>query len=118
MTEHVQLKIHLKPSIGEDIIPFLLAKIYLVPILCYTLLDLGYEGVNRADDITLRAESEEELKTLLMKVKESGKKWLKIQHSKNEHHGIWFHHFMANRWGYNGNSDRLHFLELQNHCRW
>ena len=74
MKEHVQLKIHLKPSIGEDIIPFLLAKIYLVPILCYTLLDLGYEGVNRADDITLRAESEEELKTLLMKVKEESEK--------------------------------------------
>ena len=31
----------------------------------------------------------------------------KIQHSKNEDHGIWFHHFMANRWGNNGNSDRL-----------
>ena len=27
-----------------------------------------------------------------------------------------FHHFMANRWGKNGNSDRLHFLGLQNHC--
>ena len=35
------------------------------------------------DDITLRAESKEELKSLLMKVKEeSGKIWLKIQHSK------------------------------------
>ena len=28
------------------------------------------------------------------------------------------HHFMANRWGNNGNSDRLYFLGLQNHCRW
>jgi len=27
-------------------------------------------------------------------------------------------HFMANRWGNNGNSDRLYFLGLQNHCRW
>ena len=28
------------------------------------------------------------------------------------------HHFMANRWGNNGNSKRLYFLGLQNHCRW
>ena len=27
-------------------------------------------------------------------------------------------HFMANRWGNNGNSQRLYFLWLQNHCRW
>ena len=37
-----------------------------------------------ANDTTLMAESEEELKRLLMKVKEeSGKNWLKAQHSKN-----------------------------------
>ena len=41
-----------------------------MPILCYTLLDSGYEGENKEDDITLMAESEEELKRLLMKVKE------------------------------------------------
>ena len=53
-----------------------------------------------ADDTTLMAESKEELKSLLMKVKEeSGKSWLKIQHSKHQDHGIWPHHFMANRWG-------------------
>ena len=69
-----------------------------------------------ADDTTLKAQSEEEIKSLLMKVKEeSGKKWLKTQHSENEDHGIWNHHFMANRWG---NSDRLYFFGLQNHCRW
>ena len=69
-----------------------------------------------ADDTTLMAESEEELKSLLMKVKEeSEKSWLKAQHLENEDHGIWSHHFMANRWG---NSVRLYFLGLQNHCRW
>ena len=53
-----------------------------------------------ADDTTLMAESEEELKSLLMKVtEESEKSWLKAQHSENEDHGIWSHHFMANRWG-------------------
>ena len=36
-----------------------------------------------ADDTTLMTESEEELKSLLMKVKESEKSWLKTQHSKN-----------------------------------
>ena len=71
-----------------------------------------------ADDTTLMAESEEELKSLLMKVKEeSGKSWLKAQHSENEDHGIWSHHFMGNRWGNSGNSVTL-FSGLQNHCRW
>ena len=58
-----------------------------------------------ADDTTFMAESKEELKSLLMKVKEeSEKSWLKAQHSENEDHGIWSHHFMANRWGNSGNS--------------
>ena len=70
-----------------------------------------------ADDTTLMAESEEELKSLLMKVRE-WKNWLKTQHSKNKDHGIWSHHFMAKRWGNNGISDICHFLGLQNHCRW
>ena len=72
-----------------------------------------------ADDTTLIAESEEELKSLLIKVKEEEwKSRLKTQHSKNEDHGIQFHHFMANRWRNNGNSDRLYFFWLQNYCRW
>ena len=51
-----------------------------------------------ADDTTLMGESKEELKRLLMKVKEeSEKNWLKSQHQKNEDHGIQSHHFMANR---------------------
>ena len=66
-----------------------------------------------ADDTTLMAESEEELKSLLMKVKEeSGKIWPKAQHSENEDHGILSHHFMANRWRNNGNSEKLYFLGL------
>ena len=41
------------------------------------------------DDTTLMAESEEELKSLLMKVKEeSEKSWLKTKHSENKDHGI------------------------------
>ena len=74
-----------------------------------------------ADDTTLMAESEEELKSLLMKAKEESEKVLNIfifQHSENEDHGIWSHHFMGNRWGNSGNSVRLYFWGLQNHCRW
>ena len=72
-----------------------------------------------ADDTTLMAENEEDLKSLLMKVKvESEKSWLKAQHSENEDHGSWSHHFMGNRWGNSVNSVRLSFLGLQNHCRW
>ena len=55
------------------------------------------------DDTTLMAESEEELKNLLMKVKEESEKvGLKLNIQKNKDHGIWSHHIMANRWG---NSD-------------
>ena len=71
-----------------------------------------------ADDTTLMAESEEELKSLLIKVRGEWKSWLKVQHSENEDHGIWSHHFMANRWGNSGNGERLYFLGLPNHCRW
>ena len=46
------------------------------------------------------------------------KSWLKTQYSNIEDHGICSHHFMTNRWGNNGNSDKLYFLGLQNHCRW
>ena len=41
------------------------------------------------------------------------KSWLKAQHSENEDHGIQSHHFMANRWGNSGNSERLYFLGLK-----
>ena len=72
-----------------------------------------------ADDTILMTESEEELKSLLMKVKqETEKSWLKAQHSENEDHGIWSHHFMGNRWGNAGNSVRLYFSGPQHHCRW
>ena len=65
------------------------------------------------------AESEEELKRLLMKVKEESEKaGLKPNIQKTKDHRIWSHHFMTNRWGNNGNSDRLYFGGLQNHCRW
>ena len=55
-----------------------------------------------ADDTTLLAESEEELKSLLMKVKEESKKvGLKLNIQKMK---IMASHFMGNRWGDSGNS--------------
>ena len=71
-----------------------------------------------ADDTTLMAESEEELKSLLMKVKEESEKVGLKLNIQNEDYGIWSHNFMADRWGNNGNSVRFHFLGLQNHHRW
>ena len=92
--------------------------------MCNARLDEAQAGINiggtniinlrYADDTTLMAESEEELKSLLMKVKEkSGKVGLKliIQKTKMMTFGP------ITSWGNNGNSDRLYFGELQNHCR-
>ena len=70
-----------------------------------------------ADDTTLMAESEEQLKSLLMKGKEESEKVglkLNIQKTKIMASGP----IMANRWGNSGNNDRLYFEGLQNHCRW
>ena len=59
-------------------------------------------------EAVLEVESKEELKSLLMRVKEESEKaGLKLSIQKNEDYGIKSHHFMANRWGNNGNSDRL-----------
>ena len=55
------------------------------------------------------AESEK-LKSLLMKVREESEKAGLKLNSKNEDHSIWSHHFMANKWGNNGDSVRLYFL--------
>ena len=72
-----------------------------------------------ANDTTLMADSEEELKSLLMKVKvESEKVGLKLKIQKTK--------IMASGpitsceigWGNSGNSVRLYFFGLQNHCRW
>ena len=66
-------------------------------------------NLSYADDTTLMAEREE-LKSLLMKVKEENEKvGLKFNIQKNKDHGIWSHNYMANRWGNNGSSERLFF---------
>ena len=71
-----------------------------------------------ADDITLMAEIEEEIKSLLMKLKkESEKGGLKLIIQKTNFCSTRSHHFMANGWGNNANCDILYFLGLQKHCR-
>ena len=74
--------------------------------------NLGY-----VDDSTLIVENEEELKSLLMKVKEESEKVglkLNIQNTKI----MASHDVMGNRWGNSGNSVRLYVGGPQNHCRW
>ena len=92
-----------------------------------TILDEAQAGIKIArrntnnhryeDDTTLMAESEEELKSLLMKVKEESEKFglkLSIKKQRSWHPA---HHFTANSWGKSGNSGRFSFLGPQNHCR-
>ena len=70
-------------------------------------------NLSYADDTTLMAKSEEELKSLLMKLKENSENFglkLNIQKMKIMASGT------ITSWGNNGNSDRLYFWRLQHHC--
>ena len=105
-----------------------LFNLYAEYIMQNTILDEAQAGIKiagrninnlrYADDTTLMTESEEELKSLLMKVKKEREKVglkLNIQKTKIMASGCitsW------QKWGNSGNSDRLYFLGLQNHCRW
>ena len=63
------------------------------------------------DDTTPMTEREEELKCLLMRVKEESENaGLKLNVQKNRDLGIQSHHYMANRWGKSGNCGRFYFL--------
>ena len=70
---------------------------------------ININNLRYADDTTLMAEREEKVKSLFVKVKGERKSWLKAQHSENEAHGIWSHHFMGNRLGNSGNWLTLFF---------
>ena len=83
------------------------------------IAERNINSLSYADDTTLVAESEEELKSLLMKVREESEKvGLKLNIQKTK--------IMASGpitsweidWEKSGNSVRLYFLGLQNHCRW
>ena len=101
-----QLELDIEQQIGSK-----QEKEYIKAIYCHPAYLAFY-----AECTTLVAESEEELKSLLMKVKEESENvGLKLNIQKTK---IWSHHFMGNRWGNSGNSVRLYFFRLQNHCRW
>ena len=82
------------------------------------IAERNISNLRYADDTTLMAESKEELKNLLMKVKEESEKVGIERNIQETDHGIWSHYFMANRWGNNRNNDRLYIFGLQNRCRW
>ena len=72
-----------------------------------------------ADDTTVMEESKEKLKSLLMRMREErGKAGLKLNTQKTKIKASSLITPWQNRWGNNGNSDRLYFLGFQNHCRW
>ena len=71
-----------------------------------------------ADDTTLMAESEEELKSLLKEREESEKVGLKLNIQKTKIMASGPITSVGNRWGNSGNSVRLYFGGLQNHSRW
>ena len=75
--------------------------------------NLGYANIT-----TLMAESEEKLKSILMRVKEESEKAGLKLHIQKTDCGIRPHHLMANSWGKSGNNDRFYFLGFQSHCRW
>ena len=80
------------------------------------IAERNINNLRYADDTALMAESEEELKSLLWKLRGEWKSGLKLNIQKMK---IMASGSMANRWGNNGNSDRLYFLRgLQNHYRW
>ena len=104
-----------------------LFKLYAEYIMRNTALEQAQAGIKiagrninnlrYADDTTLMAENKEELKSLVMKVKEESEKVglkLNIQKTKIMASGPIIH---ANRWGNSGNSVRFYFGGLQNHCR-
>ena len=81
-------------------------------------IKIGRRNINslrNVDDTPLMAESEEELKRLLMRVKEESDRACLIKKLWSWHRAALF---MANRRGKSGNSDRFPLLGLQNHCRW
>ena len=103
------------------ILPPCLFNVYAEYTMINTGLDEAQDGninyLRYAHDTTHMAESEEELKNLLMKEKEESEKaslYLNIQKTDLN---IWFHHFMANRWETMGTVTD-YFGGLQNHCKW
>ena len=84
------------------------------------IADRNINNLRYADDTTLTTDTEEKLKNLLLKVKEESEKFglkINIQNAKIMAYGP-ITSWQINRRRNNGNSERLYFGGLQNHCRW
>ena len=79
---------------------------------------ININNLRYADDTTLMAESEQELKSFLMRVKEESEKAGLILNIQKIKIMVFSPIFMANRRGKSGNTNRFYFLGLQNHCGW
>ena len=74
---------------------------------------------NRMVEISVAEQNIEKRMKIIKTVKEESEKvGLKLNIQKTKIMAFWSHHFMANRLGNSGNSVRLYFFGLQNHCRW
>ena len=120
------LELDMEKQTGSKLGKEYIKAVYIHP--AYFGLDEAQAGINVAgrninnliytNDTTPMAESEEELKSLLVKVKEESEKvGLKLNIQETDD-GIRSHHFMGNRWGNSRNRVRLYFFGLQYHCRW
>ena len=81
-----------------------------------TIAGRNISNLRHADDTTVMAESKEDLKSLLRVKEESKKAGLKLSIQKIKI--MTSSPIRANRLGKSGNSGRLYFGGLQNHCRW
>ena len=124
-----QLEPDMEQQTGSKLLSPCLLNLYAENIMWNAWLDEAQAGINIArtninnlryeDNTILTEQGEEKLRNLLMKVNEESEKvGLEINIQKTKIMAIWLNIFMANRWGNNGNSDRLYVLGLQNHFRW
>ena len=123
-----QLEPHMEQQTGSKLLSPCLLNLYAENIMWNAWLDEAQVGINiaktninnfrYADNTILMAQGKEKLRNLLMKVNEESEKvGLEINIQKTKIMAVWLNIFMANRWGNNGNSDRLYVLGLQNHFR-
>ena len=123
-----QLEPDMEQQTGSKLLSPCLLNLYAENIMWNAWLDEAHAGINiaktninnfrYADNTILMAQGKEKLRNLLMKVNEESEKvGLEINIQKTKIMAVWLNIFMANRWGNNGNSDRLYVLGLQNHFR-
>ena len=86
----------------------------------YKHLNVEFQRLARTEKKAFLSDQRKEIEenNRMGKARDLFKKIRNTRGTENEGHGIWSHHFMGNKWGNSGNSVRLYFFGLQNHCRW